>query len=291
MEELKELQQKAKRSLIISIAVIAVIGIFVFLSKPDYAGFVVVLIVIPIVIFVSLNSKFTKLFKETFVVKALESVFTNLHYDPTRGLDRNIIANTGMLWMGNTYSSNDYISGTYKDVDFVQSDVKIQDVTTYTDSDGHTHTDTTNILIGKWMIFDFNKTFKANVQVKSKFFSHTKLSIKMGESRYKEVKMEDVDFNKKFSVHAQDEHDAFYILTPQLMEKIKALSEDLKGKIMLCFIDNKLHVALNNSKDSFEYSIFSKIDEQIINDYVAREIKVITDFIDKLSLDNDIFKN
>lgn len=290
MEELRKLQKQAKTLLAITIPLAIIVGIVLFLYKPEYIFFAIIVIIIPIIYCAFISKKYKTIFKEVFVKDALNAIFSDLVFDPNRGIDRSTIANTGMIYMGNRFSSNDYISGKYKDVSFVQSDVTIQDVETHTDSKGHTTTEVVNILVGKWMIFDFNKTFKANVQVKSKFFSYSKLG-KFGDSRYKTVKMEDEDFNKKFTIHAQDEHDAFYILTPQLMQRIKELNDGLKGRMMFCFIDNKLHVALNNNKDSFEYGMFRKLDEQVINEYVSKEIKIITDFVDKLNLENDIFKN
>lgn len=274
----------------ISIPFTILAGIIILIKRPQFIFIVIPLILIPIIMYAVINNKFKAIFKEEFVKDALRSVFDNLTYDPKSGIDRETIADTGMLYMGNRFSSNDLISGTYKDVKFIQSDVQIQDVETHVDSEGHSHTEVHNILIGKWMIFDFNKTFKANIQVKSKFFSYSNLGFKLGESKYKTVKMEDEDFNKKFTIHAQDEHDAFYVLTPQLMERIKSLNEGLKGKMMFCFIDNKLHVALNNNKDSFEYSVLKKLDENVIKDYVSGEIRIITDFVDKLNLENVIFK-
>lgn len=290
MDELKQLQKRAITTIAVSIPITILAGVVIFIKRPDFIFIVIPLIFIPIIMYAAINNKFKTIFKEEFVKDALRLVFDNLTYDPKKGIDRQTIADTGMLYMGNRFSSNDLISGTYKDVKFVQSDVQIQDITTHTDGEGHTHTDVDNILIGKWMIFDFNKSFKANIQVKSKFFGYSNLGYKLGESKYKTVKMEDEDFNKKFTIHAQDEHDAFYVLTPQLMERIKSLNEGLKGKMMFCFIDNKLHVALNNNKDAFEYSVLKKLDENVINEYVSGEIRVITDFVDKLNLENDIFK-
>ena len=44
------------------------------------------------------------------------------------------------------------------------------------------------------------------------------------------VKMEDVDFNRMFKIYAENELDAFYILTPNMMEKIKKLNLALLTK-------------------------------------------------------------
>ncbi len=80
------------------------------------------------------------------------------------------------------------------------------------------------------------------------------------------------------------------ILTPHTMESIKNLKKNIDGTILLCFIDNKLHVGLQNGKDSFEASIWKKINEEEINQKLDIEIKEITNFIDELKLDNDLFR-
>lgn len=140
------------------------------------------------------------------------------------------------------------------------------------------------------MIFDFNKNFKANIQLCQKGFGNAIVSNSGNKLKFKKVMMEDQIFNKQFSIYAQDEHEAFYILTPSLMEKIKNLANSIKGKILFCFIDNKLHIGLDNGKDSFEHSIFTKINENKILEEIAKDIKLITDFVDELDLDNDLFR-
>jgi hypothetical protein len=137
------------------------------------------------------------------------------------------------------------------------------------------------------MIFDFNKSFKANIQVISKHFSAS--SSRWGKN-YNKVKMEDEEFNKMFKVYTSMEHDAFYLLTPHFIDKIKTLYKQLNAKIMLGFLDNRLHVAIDNGEDSFEYNVLKPINEQEINDSIIKDIKLITDFVNELNLDNDLFK-
>ena len=143
------------------------------------------------------------------------------------------------------------------------------------------------------MIFDFNKEFKANVQVSQKGFGNSKVKRFFGkkEEIFKKVSMESESFNKKFNVFAQNEHDAFYIITPSLMERIERLDENNKGKLLLCFIDNRLHIGIYDGKDSFEPgSVFKEIHEQEAIEKISNEIKVITQFVDELNLDNTLFK-
>jgi hypothetical protein len=51
-----------------------------------------------------------------------------------------------------------------------------------------------------------------------------------------------------------------------------------------------LHVGIQNNKDSFEHSIFTKINENKVIEEISKDIKLITSFVDELDLDNDLFR-
>ena len=124
-------------------------------------------------------------------------------------------------------------------------------------------------------------------------FSNSKVNTFWGkkEDLFKKVSMESEEFNKKFNVYAQNEHDAFYIITPPLMERIERLAEKNKGKLLFCFIDNKLHIGIYDNKDSFEPgSVFKQINEEETLNKISEEIETITQFVEELNLDNDLFK-
>lgn len=235
-------------------------------------------------------NEFNNGFKNKYVLSSLNKIFTDLNYFPDKGLHYSVIANTRMMDMGDRYSSNDYFEGKYKNVNVRQADVHIEEEEETTDSEGNTTTTWVTIFKGKWMIFDFNKSFTANVQVSQKGFGNSRVNNWGEKNKYKKVEMEDVEFNKMFRIYAQNEHDAFYILTPSLMEKIKKLANSVDGKLLMCFIDNELHIGLYNYKDSFEYNVYKKIDEEKINNDISKDIKIITDFIDELNLDNSLFR-
>ena len=55
-------------------------------------------------------------------------------------------------------------------------------------------------------------------------------------------------------------------------------------------MENKLHVAVNNGEDSFEYNALNPINEEEIEQDIIKDIKLITDFVNELNLDNDLFK-
>lgn len=293
IEEVETLRKKAKDCIVKTLLISVGIGLaLAILGKAPGAVFYALIIgaIISAVKVQKPKQEFTKAFKDTFVLKSLQSVFTDLVYEPEKGLDESVISSTQMMDMGDRYSSNDFISAKYKNINVVQADVHIEEEHESTDSDGHTTRTWVTIFRGKWMIFDFNKTFKANIQVSQKNFGNSRIKNWGQAVKYKKVMMEDQAFNNQFKTFAQDEHDAFYILTPSLMEKIKKLAGSVNGKLLFCFIDNKLHIGLQNGKDSFEHSIFKEIDEEKVTNEIAQDIKIITNFVDELSLDNDLFR-
>ena len=296
MEELNELREKIKNRYIIGTLILIIIAILLFLFTRTFIFSVFEFMFgMAIVIFSTfkLNGEYRKQFKNKFVLKSLEKKFTYLIYDPYKGIPYSKIAATKMMRMGDRYHSEDYISAKYKDIKFEQSDVHIEEEHKTRDSNGHTTTHYVTIFRGRWMIFDFNKEFKANVQISQKGFSNSTVNTFWGkkEELFKKVAMESEAFNKKFNVYAQNEHDAFYIITPSLMERIERLAARNKGKLLFCFINNKLHIGIYDNKDSFEPgSVFKQINEQETLNKISEEIETITQFVEELNLDNDLFK-
>lgn len=294
IEELEQDRIKLKNKTLLVIGITA--GIIILLALIFQTIEILFFGIIAILLFSALftakqKREYILKFKKHFVQSALKNVFTNLTYHPEQGMPRDVIASTKMMYMGDRYSSNDYISGKYKDIGFRQADVHIEEERESTDSDGNTTTYWVTIFRGRWMIFDFNKTFKADLQVCQKFFGNNKISNWGNDKKFEKVKLESVDFNKRFNVYAQSDHEAFYLLTPPIMEKIIKLDDMNQGKLLLCFIDNKLHIGLYDGKDSFEHApIFKQINEEQVRSNISNDIKQITMFIDELDLDNDLFR-
>ena len=64
------------------------------------------------------------------------------------------------------------------------------------------------------------------------------------------VETEYIAFNKKFQILTSDETLVFYLLTPQIQEKILSLESKFKGKFYMAFIGNELFIAVNDSDQS-----------------------------------------
>lgn len=272
----------------------------IFLSELLPFGFLISFGAIACMIISSIKNgkrekEFTLNYKREIIKPMFSSVITNCEYYPDRGIERSYLRELNAIDTGDNYRSEDLVKGYYKNVSFSRSDVEIEEE--HTDSEGHTHTTTT--FQGQWQIFEFNKLFKSNIQVVEKGFGAAKSQSSIftrKENRRQKVSMENSEFNKRFRIYANSEQEAFYILTPHLMEAIMKLADSQKagkrGSLMLFFDNNKLNVALDNRRDSFEPSYKKGMEEALeetINEF-KKDMKSITDFVDYLQLDNDLYR-
>ena len=136
MEELEELRLKIKGRYIIGIIITVIVTAIVTTFSLNFIMIPIVLgIIITLLSTAKLNTKYKITFKKIFVVKALESKFSDLIYEPSRGIPYETISGTNMMRMGDRYHSEDYISAKYKGIKFEQADVHIEEEHTSTDSD------------------------------------------------------------------------------------------------------------------------------------------------------------
>ena len=256
---------------------------------PIFNGiFISFVIFVNIIVFINMTNKsrilYRKAYKAYFVEQNLKKTFTHLSYDHQMGLNPSFLYASGMIEMGdlNEYFSNDLTTARYKNIGFTQADVHIR--TESTDSDGNTTY--TTIFRGRVMLFEFPKKFNFKLELIGKKFRAYRVPGKDPATGRKMVKIEteSTEFNQTFKIFGQDGFETFYILDPALMVKIQTIAEHYKNKVLLGFYDNKMLVALDDGKDSFEPPRASKpIDEKAETDKVASDIKVITDFVDLIS--------
>ena len=257
-------------------------------SMPIF--FIMIMVAIFLLIFATKkeNTIYKKAYKAYFVERVLAQTFTDLQYSHELGIDKGVLNATQMINTGDRYHSNDLTTGKYKNVAFTQADVHIE--TESTDSDGNTTY--TTIFRGRFMIFEFPKKFNFRLEVVSKFFGAKRVPEKDPQTgrKFEKFEVESPDFNKKFKIYAEDGFEAFYLLDPAFIDSIEKLGNTYQKKMVLGFIDNKLYVGLNDGKDSFEPpQPFKAIDEKEELAKVAESVKVVTDFVDELSLDRKIF--
>lgn len=285
-EQLEQMRLRVRNAQIVAIGLLAV-GFILFLPIPP-VGFV--LFVGGIIGMVVVNHTFLKpyrsAYKEQLVKGLLSEKIDHLRFCPDRGIEEDLVESTDMMRMGNRYSSNDLIEGTYNGVNFSQSDILIQH---HTSNGKSSHT--TTYLKGRWIVFDFNKRFLCDLQVRDREFHYAKKSGGWFSDRDRTEKLEteSVEFNQTFKVYAENDSEAFYILTPHFMEALMKAKVQSEGTLLFCFVDSKLHVAIHNNEDGFEPPVWSPINREEASRSILRDIKLITDLVDTLRLDERLF--
>ncbi|MBR2754020.1 DUF3137 domain-containing protein [Candidatus Saccharibacteria bacterium] len=276
---------------------IAVIGFMLIRSSQPFGILsiqILVLLPMPLIIGVIIGIlgtrkealEYKRQYKAYFIEKTMQKYFTNLNYSHDLGMPKEVLSSTGMIRTGDRYSSNDYTSGQYKDVAFRQADVKIEEE--HRDSDS---VDYITIFKGRWLEFEFPKSFNFRLEVIQKWFNAAIIPRGQNGRKFIRYETESTTFNQKFKVYAEDGFETFYLLDPTMIERIEELSNLHKAKYLFCFTGQKLSVAIHDNKDAFEPpSPFKPIDEAAEIAKVEAEINLITSFVDYLKLNRKLFK-
>ncbi len=226
------------------------------------------------------NKEFKFLYKNNFIIGLVKQQFPDAQVNWDRGFTSDAVAAVGLVQMGNRFKSEDYICGTYNGVFFEQSDVLIQEV-------HHSDDGTTTYTHFRGRMFTFNYDLKDVVStlVFSKDFVYKGRGFGF---KYEKVKLESVGFNDNFKILSARPVDAFYILTPQMMECVYGLERYL-GNIAIHFTPGKVHVAFNSNYDAFELNTKNQIDYNMEAMRIRGDMQVIIDIINALRLcDNNI---
>jgi len=283
LQEFQLLKKKSEKNVIIG-GILLLIGVAMFVLLLEYAMFALILFLPGIVFIIMGVSKFSKInksFKTTVLRDVVLSFVEDGVFDPSRGLSQSVVYNTEFLKRADVFNSEDYLSGKMDGVEFISSDVKLQERHVEHTNNG-TRTTYVTYFLGRVFRFEFNKSFDGYLQVLEK-------SKPTRKRDYKKIKLESIDFNKKFKTYCTSEHAAFYVLTPHFMEALRDFEKNNKGKISFSFIDNYLYIGINNFRDTFELKMFKELNEESFNEF-KKELFVIQEIVKELKLNNNIFK-
>ena len=153
------------------------------------------------------------------------------------------------------------------------------DVTkTEEDSDGDTRTVT--VYSGVFGYVEFPFEFKCILSLDD---CYRKSGVRMDK-----VKLEDIIFNKKLRVYSNDQIEARYILTPEMMEKLLYLDTVFRG-LKITLVDNKMYIGAT-AADLFELNSIKNGDINTLFEYFYDEVKTILDIVNEIKDNNKIFK-
>ncbi|AMC93068.1 hypothetical protein AOC36_03470 [Erysipelothrix larvae] len=224
------------------------------------------------ILWTMMSKQLTRLYRERIIRVALEETFDHFVYEPEQGFSKQTIYDTNLFPKGNTYTSSDLVRLQLNGNTIEIADVKIEDVTT---DDNGTHVST--YFTGKWMMMKSKKPIESKLYIidRDNRNSRPKGWLFKGKELEK-VSMESIAFNKQFTVYASNPHDAFYVLTPQVIQGVINLDDH---NLSVYQDKDKTHVAASGSKPFVNVTIFSNLDEINERNRVKQQFETILEFI------------
>ena len=179
---------------------------------------------------------------------------------------------------------SDHIKANYKGLNIELSDIELINEEDYTDEEGNTQHSSTTCFKGQWLICDFGKELSGEVRLSA---NDKKL---LKQHKNDSVELENEAFNNRFLVTAQNAQEAFYILTPHMMEYILTMADKSGGDVYMSFLrDGKMQVAVKTGRDFFELGKSNADPEELRRKFLG-ELSWFTDIVDTLRVEDTLYK-
>ena len=107
--------------------------------------------------------------------------------------------------------------------------------------------------------------------------------------KLEEIKLDNADFNKVFKVYTNRPKNAWYILTPLLMQQLLELKKIVNCPINVSFTGSKIYIAILTGYDSFEPDINQSILIHNPTHYIEKDLNKIFEIIETLRLNRKIW--
>lgn len=230
------------------------------------------------------NEALKKTLGSNVINEVLNEVFESVEYNPFGKITS--ISGAGMVFPFHydKIRGSDYIKATYRGLNIELSDIELINAEENIDAEGNVDRSENTVFRGQWLICDFGKELSGEVHISGKSKKSYGISINGN------VKMENERFNKQFFVSAQNPEEAYYILTPHMMEYILSMSEKSGGTVYMSFLrGGKLHIAVQTGRDFFELG-GGKVNIESLRNKFLEELHWFTSIIDELQLTDTLYK-
>ncbi len=206
--------------------------------------------------------------------------FQGFTYSPSASISKKEVSKSLLFGIYDDKSGDDYFKGSYKGVDVVISEEKLEKY--YYDSKGKRRERT--IFEGILVSLEMNKNFEGQtVGKRDKGF----LNKFNGCTGLENVKLEDVVFEKEWEIYSNNQVEARYLLTTAFMERLLRVKKMyLSNRLQFSFFDNVLFLAIDSGENMFQSSslFLSTFDRKHINKTLEQFLSVLA-IVDLLKLD------
>ncbi len=170
----------------------------------------------------------------------------------------------------NDLKEEDFIKGEYNGVPCSCCDVLSTHEETHSDGKNTTTTTVTDFS-GSVFSFKFNKNVDTKILVTEGFSFF----------RGKGIEFESIEFNKMFKTYCNDDHTAFYIITPQLEEGMININKSVAGGISFIFRGEELVVIISGRTTTFDVNPKASLNTNV---------NIIVDAIIPMAYINEVMK-
>ncbi|MDM9381929.1 DUF3137 domain-containing protein [Chlorogloeopsis sp. ULAP01] len=135
----------------------------------------------------------------------------------------------------------------------------------------------------------FNKSFPGKTVVLPKLNKANINTISIGQGKV--IKLEDPEFSKLYTVYGDNQVEARYILSTNLMEKLVKFRKKAGKNIYVSFVENMIYIAVESSEDLFEPKLYnSMLSFTPMREYFET-IQLMLGIVDDLNLNRRIWKS
>lgn len=267
----KELRQKGLRTGLIIGGIFFALGCFFSLySQGGGTGILISLVIAIIILLYCISSKSAELsayYKKEIIAVVISRLCKESTYSPQSGIPEHTFRACGLFsTIPDRYCCEDLITGQIEKTEFACSEIVAEEKRVTHDNKGRRQEHWVDIFRGFLFMADFHKDFKGQTTV----FRNSWFKLGPGGQR---VKLENPDFEKSFDTYSTDQVEARYILSPGMMEKILYLDRKFPGKITVSFYNSQVIIAIPDSKNHFEASIWQS---QLHNENIKQEFTTLS---------------
>lgn len=281
--------RKFKKNAIIASALV---GIYIISALVTPFGEIGVLFFLAGLVFISIGSvkiadmrkKIKVKFKKDTIIPILRELYEDVEYYARKKISIKTLNNSLLL--------NKTVRRTNGD-DFVRCTIG-ETLVQFCEIDAfHTHKSKRMFYSGIFTIVSFNKSFKSKTLLLPEKIgnkaTHLKLQVTGDMKNPSIIKLEDINFEKKFIVIGEDQVESRYLLSPSLMQRLYDYELKFNGDVSFSFINNNLYISIPIKVDMFEPRYFSSnLDKEFIKsnyDY----LNLLTDVVEELDLNTRIW--
>ena len=183
----------------------------------------------------------------------------------------------------NSKDGSDYIKTVYNGLNIELGDIELIIKEEFVNENDQTETRSDTVFKGQWLTCDFGKELAGQVYI-SEWTKKDRRSMKGN------VTMDNEQFSKRFCINADNPQEAYYILTPHMMEYITFMADKSGGTVYMSFLrDGKMHVAVNTGRDFFELGKSNANVGELRQKFLG-ELRWFTDIVDTLRVEDTLYK-